>query len=203
LNRWILFTLLLPTLAQAAIPWQAWEHQDEMLNSAWDVWGMNAPVAVLAAQIHQESGWDCNARSWAGAEGCAQFMPLTAQDMARLFPEFCWPADPYDSKWALRCRDLYLRSLIRAIHNDYTGECDDWALGLRAYNGGLGNLRKDQRLTAASGADRDNWIHVQSFNAGRKLSAYRENTEYPVRIFRLAAEYEVWGASLACLTEQC
>ena len=43
-------------------------------------WGGLCPAltpAILAAQIQQESGWNPNARSSAGAEGIAQFMPST------------------------------------------------------------------------------------------------------------------------------
>jgi hypothetical protein len=36
------------------------------------------PVNVFEAQIGQESGWNPNAKSGAGAEGIAQFMPATA-----------------------------------------------------------------------------------------------------------------------------
>lgn len=195
----ILFLLLTGSVAAQDIPWQAWEYREAMAESAWQVFGPSAPIATLAAQIHQESAWRCDAVSWAGAQGCGQFMPGTAADMAARYPASCAPANPFSPSWAFRCRDLYLRSLIRASNTGAT-ECDDWAFGLRAYNGGLGWIRKDRALTAMAGDNPDDWRAVEPYNAGRRLSAWRENTEYPVRIYRLESRYTGWGRGLGCLT---
>lgn len=175
------------------------EHKREMTRSAWRIWGPDAKVAVLAAQIHQESAWDCDAVSWAGAEGCAQFMPLTAKDMAKQYPEDCAPVNPFSEKWAFNCRDRYLKRQQKSIRNDETGECDVWALSFRAYNGGLGWVRRDQRLTEENGQDRNDWHDVENWNAGRRASAFKENTEYPRRIFALEERYCSWGDKVDCL----
>jgi soluble lytic murein transglycosylase-like protein len=168
-----------------------------MSGSAWEIFGPAAPVADLAAQIEQESSWKIGARSWAGAEGFAQFMPATAKDMARRFPEACAPANPYSPAWAFACRDRYLKSLIKATPGD--DDCDTWAFGFRAYNGGLGWIRKDRALTAANGKNPNDWQTVAWFNAGRSLSAHNENTNYPKHIFRLENKYSAWGNPLKCL----
>jgi membrane-bound lytic murein transglycosylase MltF len=170
-----------------------------MLKSAWRTFGPDAPVAVLGAQIMQESAWKLQAKSWAGAEGLAQFMPGTAADMAARFPNECAPANPYSAQWAFRCRDRYLQILNRASRNERTTDCDEWAFGLRRYNGGGTHLIRDQRLAEANGADPDRWQEVAPFNASRKPSAWKENTEYPVKIFRRTLEYDSWGRSLLCL----
>lgn len=189
---------LLPAIAAAAVPDRAWQHRRDMVQSAWRTFGPGAPVATLAAQIHQESAWRCDAVSWAGAQGCAQFMPGTSGDAAKRWPSQCAPANPFHPPWAFRCRDLYLRAQIIASRNERTDECDEWAFGLRAYNGGLGWIRRDRAATTAAGADPDDWRQVQPYNAGRRDSAFRENTEYPVRIFRLESEYVSWGRALGC-----
>jgi soluble lytic murein transglycosylase-like protein len=169
-----------------------------MLQSAWRVFGPNAPVAVLAGQIHQESAWKIDAVSWAGAQGFAQFMPATSRDMETRYPNDCAPANPFNAQWAFRCRDRYLHSLIKASRNEHTGECSDWAFGLKAYNGGLGWVRKDRARAASMGDNPNDWRIVNLYNAGRRESAHRENREYPERIFRHADNYVVWGRSLSC-----
>jgi soluble lytic murein transglycosylase-like protein len=195
--RW-LWLLALSGSLQAELPPTAWAYRAEMLQSAWRVFGPDAPVAVLAGQIQQESAWQIDVVSWAGAQGFAQFMPGTARDMAARYPNECAPANPFNPQWAFRCRDRYLKGLIRASRNERTGECSDWAFGLKAYNGGLGWVRKDRSLAASQGADPDDWRMVNLFNAGRKPSAHKENREYPERIFRHALDYAVWGRNLLC-----
>lgn len=198
--RGLLLLLLLCGTAQAqSVPWQAWEHREAMTESARRVFGPGAPVAMLAAQIHQESAWRVDAVSWAGAQGFAQFMPGTAKDMASRFPGACSPANPFSPEWAFRCRDLYLRSLVRASRSDGTGQCDTVAFGLRAYNGGLTWIRRDRSLTEAHGHNPDSWVEVAAFNAGRSASAFKENTEYPERIFRLEFRYRAWGNPVECV----
>lgn len=194
-----LLLLLLPGLAFAQVPLAAWQYRVELTQSAWRTFGPNAPIATLAAQIHQESGWNCAAVSWAGAQGCGQFMPKTAAYIATLHPKECMPANPFNAAWDIRCSQLYLRQQINLSRTLGTTECDAMAFGLRAYNGGLGWVRKDRALAAANGRNPDNWQAVAPFNAGRRHSAWRENTEYPVRIFRLEPRYSEWGRRLACV----
>lgn len=191
--------LLLPGIAAAQVPANAWKHRNEMLHSAWRIHGPGAPVAALAAQIHQESGWDCNAVSWAGAKGCTQFMDGTAVDAAARWPADCAPVNQFDFGWSARCRDRYMRSLKPESLAGGLTECDDWSFRFRKYNGGGKHLARDRMLAAQSGADPDDWQAVQPFNHSRKPSAWRENTEYPVRIYRLEPRYASWGRSLGCL----
>lgn len=198
--RALILLLLINSAVAQDIPLAAWEYREAMQESAWEVFGPDAPIATLAAQIHQESAWRIDAVSWAGAEGLGQFMPVTAKDMAARFPSFCSPPDPYDAEWQFRCRDRYLRAEMRAQRTPGTTECDYWAFGLRAYNGGGSRIKKDRALTAAMGFNPDSWLDVAMFNAGRRASAYKENKEYPERIYRLEFRYRSWGRGLECLT---
>ena len=50
-----LLALALPV--QAQVPQAAQPYRALLVRTAHAVWGLDAPVAVLAAQIHQESGW--------------------------------------------------------------------------------------------------------------------------------------------------
>lgn len=74
--------------ASAAQPPQAaLQYRDEVIRHARLEWGLSAPVADFAAQLHQESGWRPGAVSPAGAQGMAQFMPATADWISRTIPE--------------------------------------------------------------------------------------------------------------------
>lgn len=194
----LLLLALWPSLTAAQVPPDAWKYRNEMLHSAWRIHGPGAPVATLAAQIHQESGWNCNVVSWAKAKGCAQFTDATAAGMARNHPEECAPVNQFNPGWSIRCRDLLLRDTKIKSLGSGLSECDIWAFKFRWYNGGP-LVEKDRRLAAASGVDPDDWQAVTPFNANRKPSAWKENTEYPLRIFRLEPRYAGWGRKLDCV----
>jgi soluble lytic murein transglycosylase-like protein len=193
--RNLLLLALLAFDVAAQVPDTAWQYRRDMVQSAWRIHGPNAPVATLAAQIHQESGWRIDAVSWAGAQGLAQFMPGTAKDAALRWPSDCNPANPFKPSWAFACRDRYLKAQVAGGLT----ECDQWAFMFRAYNGGLGWIRKDRKLAAMAGDNPDDWKAVEPYNAGRAMSAWKENTEYPVRIYRLESRYGSWGRELGCL----
>lgn len=183
------------TPVQDGAPSTAERYRRELTVSARRTFGPDAPVAALAAQIHVESAWKTDARSRAGALGLAQFMPATANDMARRFPAECSPANPYSSRWALTCRDRYMASLlsqIKPIRGWVLSEQSQWAFAFRAYNGG--SIIEDRRAAARAGFDPDHWEQVQPFNGRRRShSNFVENTMYPVRIFNVQTRYSHWG----------
>lgn len=183
---------------QAAPPRSAEAYRQELTVSARRVFGPDAPIAALAAQIQVESGWNADARSRAGAMGLAQFMPGTADDMARRFPADCAPSNPYSSRWALSCRDRYMRSLlgqIKPIGESQLTEQSHWAFAFRAYNGG--SIIKDRMAAGRAGANPDSWSEVQPFNGrGRSAANFKENTEYPVKIFWAQNRYAHWGRTI-------
>jgi hypothetical protein len=83
------------------------------------------PVAVLAAQLAQESGFDPRSLSPAGAAGIAQFMPGTWSGLWNP-----WRArSPYEAGVAIRAQALYLRGLLLQSRRDV-------ARALAAYNAG-------------------------------------------------------------------
>lgn len=190
--------LLLPALAAAQVPPAALAHRAELQRSAYRTFGPDAPVATLAGQVQQESAWRPEARSHAGAEGLTQFMPLTARDMAERYPADCAPANPYSPRWALRCRDHYMHSQLRALRPMGSGldECARWTFALRGYNGGAGWVLRDRRAAHQARADPDDPETVARFNAGRSAPNFRENVEYAPRIFRAQQRYLSWGRAV-------
>lgn len=182
-------------VAAQGIPTEAQQHRATLTRNARLVWGLNAPVATFAAQVHQESRWRPNAVSHVGAQGIAQFMPATADWIAVAYPALA-ARQPFNASWGLRALVTYDRHLWDRVQAKST--CERMAMALSAYNGGLGWVWRDQKLAAAQGADRTRWFgHVERFNAGRRASAFKENRGYPrLILLTLEPRYKAagWGA---------
>lgn len=171
-----------PAQAQQ-VPAQAARYRAELTRAAHAAWGLGAPLATFAAQVHQESGWNAAAVSHVGAQGMAQFMPATADwwcQVNKLAPADCRPTNPV---WALRAMvgyDTWLRDRLRAADG-----CQRMAMVLSAYNGGLGWVNRDKTLASSKGLDPLRWFdHVETVNAGRAVAAFSENRGYPRRILQ-------------------
>ena len=182
-----------PVCAQDRIPAQAEQYHRVLVRAAHAEWGLSAPIATFAAQVHQESRWRADARSPVGAQGLAQFMPTTSEWIAGLYPAALGANQPYNPGWALRALVAYDRYLY--ARNQAISECHRWGFVLAAYNGGQGWVNRDRRLASASGADQLAWFDgVERFNAGRSISAFRENRNYPrLILLRYERLYSEWG----------
>ncbi|OLN31319.1 Phage lysin [Desulfovibrio sp. DV] len=162
------------------IPRAALQYRAELTRNARSIWGLDAPVATMAAQIHQESGWRTDAKSPVGAQGMAQFMPATASWIADLVPELA-ACEPYNPAWAIRALVTYDKWLWDRL--DAASDCHRMAFALAAYNGGLGWVRRDAKMAAGQGLSPEAWWdHVETVNAGRSAANWRENRGYPRRI---------------------
>lgn len=197
------------TTAAVVIPERCRTYLRTLTAAAHDRFGLNAPVATLAAQIHQESGCRPDARSGVGAQGLTQFMPATADWLAQLYPRELGAADPMNWRWAIQAQVLYMAWLTQ--RNPGKTECDTWAFGFASYNGGEGWLRRDQAVCDRTGPSPDRcgpcdpaqWFsHVELTPDKRRAPAnIRENRGYPQRIlFVLAPAYDAagWGRAVQC-----
>lgn len=179
-----------PTMPRAAITYRA-----DLLRAAHLVWGLDAPVAVMAAQVHHESGWRPDARS-PYAHGLAQFTPATADWIGRVDPALA-PADTGNPVWALRALARYDRWLHERIRAGTP--CDRWWATLRAYNGGLGHWIREARLAAAEPANARAAVDAQCGRATRHASHCRENLAYPLQILtKWQPLYASWGSGVTC-----
>lgn len=93
------------------------------VNNAAQALGI--PAAVVAAQINLESGFNPNARSYAGAVGIAQFLPSTFKSYGT--------GSPYNPADAFNAYTNYMKSLLNDFHGDLKS-------ALAAYNAGPGNI---------------------------------------------------------------
>ena len=170
------------------------QYRRELIRESRAVWGINAPVALFAAQIHQESQWNLRAVSPVGAQGLAQFMPATSKWIAAQYPELA-ANNPFNPSWAMRALVQYNHWHWQRIAA--RTDCDRWAFVLSAYNGGLGWVQRDKAKAKAAGVDPLRyWGAVEHINAGRSRANFKENRGYPQRIiYRWQPHYikDGWG----------
>ena len=111
----------------------------------WAAGVIGMPVAVVAAQWNEESGFNPGATSPAGAEGIAQFEPSTWSGLG------C-SGSPYDPSSASKCYAKYMYQLVK----QYKGNIRD---ALAAYNAGPGDLAAGygyaDTILAAAGESQD------------------------------------------------
>ena len=120
-----------------------------------------APVArwdwrLLAAQCYQESCFDPNARSWAGACGLMQIMPATAQYLGLPMSEI------FNPEPNIRAAANYLLELngkFRDIPDMQERQC----FILASYNGGFFHIRDAMALARKNGKNPHRWRDVAPF----------------------------------------
>jgi len=99
-------------------------HFAPAINRAAQRWNVGA--ALLAAQLYAESNFNPFARSPAGAEGIAQFIPSTARSYGL--------RDPFDAGQAIEAQAHLMRDLLRQFGSV--------PLALAAYNAGPGPVAR-------------------------------------------------------------
>jgi soluble lytic murein transglycosylase-like protein len=184
-----------PPAAQAQpIPQAAHAHRATLTRAAHTQWGLSAPIAALAAQVHQESGWKPSAISPVGAAGLTQFMPATAKWWCAREQISAAECQPFNPTWALRSMvgyDKYLYDLTPARFTPY----ERLYIALRAYNGGLGHWRAEAAIAARD----DHFPRIRQIDAAcgqaRRAAVHcPENLGYPQRILiGLQPRYASWG----------
>lgn len=184
----------LPALAD--VPTAAIPYQRTLTREARAIWGLDAPVAVLAAQIQQESAWNPDVCS-SFACGLAQFTPATAQWISGAYTKTLGANRPFSPEWAIRALARYDYDLYMSIQA--APDCDRWAMALSAYNGGPTWLARDRVRCDAAACDPSRWFgQVEGYTARSRVAA-RENRGYPRRILLdLQATYASWGRSVIC-----
>lgn len=184
-------------MALADVPRASLAYRNDLIRNARHVWGLDAPIATFAGQIHQESGWNPSAQS-PYARGLTQFTPATAEWISKLYADYVGAGNPFEPQWALRALVQYNKHLWDPIKADT--DCDRMAFTLSAYNGGAGWITRDKKKAKEAGLNDRRWFdHVETVNAGRAQWAFKENRDYPRKILNKHQYiYEGWGPITPC-----
>lgn len=183
------------SLALAQVPPAAQQHKRTLTRAAHSQWGLDAPVAVFAAQVHQESAWRTEALSHVGAEGLAQFMPATARWWCGATGTAVADCQPTNPTWAMRALVGYDKWLYDRAPAHYTPRDRMW-VALRAYNGGLGHWQREAASTGLAQPSRAQ-VDAACGRARRAAAHCKENLGYPHRILVvLQPRYQQWGPGL-------
>jgi membrane-bound lytic murein transglycosylase F len=103
---------------------------------------------LIASQVYQESRFDPQASSWAGAQGLMQIMPATAMDL-----DLQNVTDPYQS---LRAGTTYLKQIYDRF--DYMEDEETRKkFALASYNCGYGHILDAQRMAEKLDLDPNLW----------------------------------------------
>lgn len=171
------------------------KYKRDLIRHSQNIIGLDAPIPLFAAQIHQESAWNFKAKSKYAA-GLTQFTPSTADWIAEVFPVL-ERANVYNPVWAIRAMIYYNDWLSKRI--DARNSCDKWAMILSAYNGGLGWVYRDKKLAKSNGKDNYLWWDNVELYSNRADWAFEENRHYPQRIiYKHQSKYKLWGRSYVC-----
>ena len=111
---------------------------------------------LMAAQCYQESAFDPNAVSWAGAQGLMQIMPSTAQHLNLPMEQI------YHPEKNIQAAARYLRELEYKFSDIHPREERMW-FALAAYNGGAGHIQDARTLARQAGKNANRWDEVKHF----------------------------------------
>lgn len=130
--------------------------------SKWDQLFINyAPKAgwdwrLLAAQCYQESTFDPQAHSWAGACGLMQIMPGTADHLGLARSKM------YDPESNVAAAAKYIAELT-SMFSDISDRRERVNFVLASYNGGAFHIRDAMALTEKYGGNKHRWADVSRY----------------------------------------
>ncbi|MFH5832491.1 transglycosylase SLT domain-containing protein [Halalkalibaculum sp. DA384] len=121
---------------------------DDLIKSVADSAGVD--WLMIASIIAQETKFNPNSKSWAGAVGLMQVMPQFSQ---------------VENEQLLYDAEINLREGVRIItehlrHYSYLDSLNQWALALATYNAGPGHVADARRLTIDHNKNPNEWENV-------------------------------------------
>ena len=103
---------------------------------------------LLASQIYQESRFDPEIKSWAGARGLMQVMPATALELGDY--------DLYQPEESLEAGVSHIKRISK-LYEDVPDSVERIKFVLATYNAGQGHVADARRLAEKYGKDPDVW----------------------------------------------
>ena len=120
---------------------------------------------LMAAQCYQESCFDPNAKSWAGACGLMQIMPSTAAHLGLPMSAI------HDAEANVAAAARYM-SELQGHFNDIGDPSQRVLFALAAYNGGFHHIRDAMALARKHGGNPYNWGSVREYVLRLSQPAY-------------------------------
>lgn len=120
---------------------------------------------LIAAMCYQESAFDPNAKSYAGARGLMQLMPGTASDLGVSAADICQP------EINVRAASRYIVQLINTF-TDIRDINERIKFVLASYNGGARHIRDAMALTRKYGGNAERWDDVAPYVLGLQQPRY-------------------------------
>jgi len=120
---------------------------DDMIKSASSE--INWDWRLLASLIYQESRFNPDVRSWAGAYGLMQVMPVTGRSMG-----FDITSSPANN---IKAGTLYIDRLHSVFDPKIADESERMKFILASYNAGPGHVLDAMRLAKKNGMDPQKW----------------------------------------------
>lgn len=150
-----------------------WQYQtigtispyDDMIRSIADSAGLD--WLLVTAMIAQESEFNPNSKSWAGAVGFMQIIPrFVKTEYEQLY-------DPVTNiKEGTRIIKEHLR------HYSYMDSTNQWAFALATYNAGMGHVADARRLAIDGNKNPNNWEHVSEAILKLMQRRYNQNARH-------------------------
>lgn len=194
----VTIAVVVPAAKRGTVPALSAAYRLKIERAVSAEFGLVAPIAVVAAQLQQESGFNPKAQS-PYAMGLAQFTPSTAKWLPTVCPHLGafdpWNAD--QSIQAAACYDAWLHRNVRS----YASNCDRIAFMLSDYNGGTKWRLRDQAVAAKAGADSTIWFGSVETARSRGAAAHKENRAYVRRILKVLMPIYVaegWPGGVTC-----
>lgn len=123
------------------------QHHSQTIHWDW---------RLMAAQCYQESTFDPNALSWAGARGLMQIMPTTADHLGLARSQM------YDPEHNIAAAARYIKELQNTF-SDIKDRHEQQDFILAAYNGGAHHIRDAMALAKREGRNDHSWKEVSVF----------------------------------------
>lgn len=138
---------------------------DDIVKSVVD--SLNLDWLMLTAMIAQESSFDPNSKSWAGAVGLMQVLPRFVETPYE---------DLYDPVMNIQEGARIIKEHLD--HYAYMDSTNQWAFALATYNVGQGHMADARRLTIDRNKDPNKWEDVSDSLIRLMQRRYYQNARY-------------------------
>ena len=145
-------------------------RKDAIISKYDYIFRKYAPVAgcdwtLIAAQCYQESCFDPNAKSWAGACGLMQIIPSTASHLGLPLSDIYSP----EANVSAACR--YMKEL-QGMFSEVDNRKERINFALASYNGGYYHIKDAMALAKKYGKNPHRWSDVREFVLGLQSPQY-------------------------------